>query len=283
VNLQKYALWAVVAILATVAVHGSIVLWLTWPVSELSIANAGAFGDTFGLTTSLFSGLAFAGIVITILHQRQELTESREIFRIQRFEGSFYRLLDLYRENLSNIRIVVDQEPYVGIDALSFTCKRLNQTMQKYAPLLEVEEQRPLYEVQLFIEVQKQLSRQARYLGTLRAILELIERDLKHDDERAPYWDIVASQITSAEAKYIFFCCLVSEEGNRLRELMHSSDLLRLRIRHSNMSTTHRELYKRVHGVEIAKAPTTLVMPHGRKEMKSLRKRLKAARRATGQ
>lgn len=278
-NLQKYAFITVGAILLSVAAYGSIIVWLTWPVSELSIANAGSFGDTFGLTTSLFSGLAFAGIVITILHQRQELTESREIFRIQRFEGSFYRLLDLYRDNLASIRIVVDGEAYVGIDALSFTCKRLNLTMQKYASLLEIEEKRPLYEIQLFIEVQKNLSRQARYLGTLRAILELIERDLKHDAERAPYWDIVASQITSAEAKYIFFCCLVSEKSDRLRELMHSSDMLRARIRHSNMSTTHRELYKRVHGVEIIKVPTALVMPHDRKEMKLLRKRLKAASR----
>lgn len=278
-NLQKYAFVAVGSILISVAAYGSVVVWLTWPVSEFSIANAGSFGDTFGLTTSLFSGLAFAGIVITILHQRQELTESREIFRIQRFEGSFYRLLDLYRENLASIRIVVDSEEYVGIDALSFTCKRLNLTMQNYVRLLEVEEKRPLYEVQLFIEVQKQLSRQARYLGTLRAILELIERDLKHDAERVPYWDIVASQITSAEAKYIFFCCLVSEKGDKLRELMHSSDMLRFRIRHSNMSTTHRELYRRVHGVEIVKAPTMLVMPHDRKEMKLLRKKLKSAAR----
>lgn len=280
-NLQKYAVLAVGAILLSVAAYGSIVIWLTWPVSELSISNAGAFGDTFGLTTSLFSGLAFAGIVITILHQRQELTESREIFRIQRFEGSFYRLLDLYRENLASIRIVEEDSVYVGIDALNYTCKRLNRAMQKYAGFLEIEEKRPLYEVQLFIEVQKLLIRQARYLGTLRAILELIERDLKDNGEREPYWDIVASQVTSAEAKYIFYCCLVSEKNDRLRQLMHSSGLIKFRIRYSNLSTTHRELYKRVHGVEIVKAPTTLVMPHDRKEMKLLRKKLKAAARAS--
>ncbi|WP_429128196.1 putative phage abortive infection protein [Aeromonas veronii] len=279
-NLQKYAVLAVVAILLCIATYAAIVIWLTWPVSELSISKAGAFGDTFGLTNTLFSGLAFAGIVITILHQRQELTESREIFRIQRFEGSFYRLLDLYRENLASIRIVDKDSIYVGIDALNHTCKRLNCTMQKYTGFLENEEKRPLYEVQLFIEVQKQLTRQARYLGTLQAILELISRDLRNDIEREPYWDIVASQITSAEAKYIFYCCLVSMKNDKLRDLMHSSGLIKFRVRYSNLSTTHRELYQRIHGVEIIKAPTTLVMPHDRNEMKLLRKKLKAAARA---
>lgn len=279
-NLNRYATLAVSAIFLCIASYGSLVIWLTWPITELSISHAGALGDTFGVTTSLFSGLAFAGIVITILHQRQELTESREIFRIQRFEGSFYRLLDLYRDNLASVRVTDGTEALEGIDALSYICKRLNVAMQNYLHLLKSEDQRPLYEVQLFIEIQKLLIRQARYLGTLRSILELIQRDLKDDVEREPYWEIVASQITSAEAKYIFYCCLVSEKDDRLRQLLHVSNLITHRIRYTNLSTTHRELYNRIHGVEIKKVKISLILPHDKKTMKLLRKQIKASAKA---
>lgn len=259
----------------TILAYGGIILYLTWPISEFSISKAGSFGDSFGIVSSFFSGLAFSGIILTIILQRQELTESREIFRIQRFEGSFYRLLDLYRKNLDDIRIS-DQPTnttYKGIDALNYTCKKLNAAMQKYTRFLEIEDGRMIYEVQLFIAVQKILHKQARYLGTLQNLLELIERDLRTENERRPYWDIIASQITSNEARYIFYCCLVSEFNDPLRSLMHRSGMIGERLRNANLSGTHRALYQRVHGVEILRPRKQLVMPYPRNEFKRLRRR----------
>lgn len=46
----------------------------------------GPFGDMFGFSNSLFSGLAFAGIIYTIYLQRQELRLQREELRLQRDE-----------------------------------------------------------------------------------------------------------------------------------------------------------------------------------------------------
>jgi hypothetical protein len=66
-------------------------------------AHRGQYGDMFGSVNALFSGLAFAGIIITILLQseelalqRAELTATRKEFSIQnstlstqRFENTF--------------------------------------------------------------------------------------------------------------------------------------------------------------------------------------------------
>ncbi len=60
-----------------VLVYASVLLYLTWPVSELSVSKSGVFGDRFGALTSLFSGLAFAGMIVTILLQRDELELQR--------------------------------------------------------------------------------------------------------------------------------------------------------------------------------------------------------------
>jgi hypothetical protein len=56
-------------------------------------SEAGAFGDSFGMINSLFSGLAFAGIIISIILQskelklqRLEIAENREVMISQQQE-----------------------------------------------------------------------------------------------------------------------------------------------------------------------------------------------------
>lgn len=46
----------------------------------------GTFGDMFGSVNALFSGLAFAGIIFTVLLQRQELQLQRHELKLQRDE-----------------------------------------------------------------------------------------------------------------------------------------------------------------------------------------------------
>ena len=283
INLTKTTIVVISCVFFTIFTYGAIVLYLTWPISEFSIAKSGTFGDSFGVVTSLFSGLAFAGIILTILLQRKELTESREIFRIQRFEGSFYRLLELYRKNLESVRVIArfSNDVYEGIDALSYSCKRLSEVMKQHNKYLEVENGRFVYEIQLFIAIQKNIIRQARYLGTLQNILELIERDLPTESERAPYWDIVASQITASEAKYIFYCCLVAEKDDPLRVLMHRADMIGGRIKGNNISNSLRTSYQRIHGLELPHHKTKLVTPYSRKELRALTRLAKEALKKT--
>jgi hypothetical protein len=59
-----------------------------WALSWLAITWAygrpdspGTFGDMFGAVNSLFTGLAFAGLIITILLQKQELALQRQELR----------------------------------------------------------------------------------------------------------------------------------------------------------------------------------------------------------
>lgn len=48
--------------------------------------NRGTIGDMFGAVNALFSGMAFAGIVITLLLQRNDLALQREDLALQREE-----------------------------------------------------------------------------------------------------------------------------------------------------------------------------------------------------
>jgi hypothetical protein len=281
VTLRAVTISLVIGVVGVTLAFAGVVAYLVSSPDAYPISTLAEFGESFGAISALFAGLAFAGVILTITLQRQELSESREIFRIQRFEGSFYRLLSLYRRNLDDIAISDTNTGHLhtGVSALSYICKKLNQVMQKYSSFLELEDQRPLYEIQLFIEIQKLIHRQGRYLGTLRNILELIERDLPNERERIPYWNIIAGQITSNEARYLFYCCLVSADTDPLRELMHRSGLVGSRLQATNLSSTHRALYERVHGIEIPKARTQLVTPYPRNQFRKLKRRARRVAR----
>lgn len=53
--------------------------------------EAGTFGDMFGAVNALFSGLAFVGLIYTILVQREELKEQRKSIAMQTEELSLQR------------------------------------------------------------------------------------------------------------------------------------------------------------------------------------------------
>ncbi|NWB63814.1 putative phage abortive infection protein [Pseudomonas sp. F1002] len=55
----------------------------------------GTFGDSFGTLNALFSGLAFSGVLITMLLQRKDLLEARAQVSNQQIESQFYNMLAL--------------------------------------------------------------------------------------------------------------------------------------------------------------------------------------------
>ena len=67
-----------------------------WQMGKL--AAAGQLGDTFGATNSFFSGLAFVGLLIAILLQREDLKSQTEQLKLQCKE------LELQREELKLTR-----------------------------------------------------------------------------------------------------------------------------------------------------------------------------------
>lgn len=84
----------------------------------------GTFGDQFGAVNALFSGLAFTGLIYTIILQRRDLKLQRtdlrqqrkemeeqtaefekqnETLRIQRFENTFFNMLSQFQEVVNNL------------------------------------------------------------------------------------------------------------------------------------------------------------------------------------
>jgi hypothetical protein len=96
-------------------------------IDSTTWAMRGQFGDMFGAVNALFSGLAFSGIIYTILMQREELSLQREELKLnrqelqdtrkefeqqnetlwmQRFESTFFNLLTTHNKLVDGLKIL---------------------------------------------------------------------------------------------------------------------------------------------------------------------------------
>ncbi len=99
-----------------IALITSLIVLIIWGLSFVLFfwnpTIRGTFGDMFGAVNALFSGLAFAGIILTIYMQRDELSlqrkeleETRKVFEqqsnimsIQQADAQFFSLLENHRQ-----------------------------------------------------------------------------------------------------------------------------------------------------------------------------------------
>lgn len=285
--------WLVAAVLLAFAIYLSILLITTWPVSQLSIDNAGKFGDSFGVLTSLFTGLAFAGLLTTIYLQRselqlnrRELEETRKEFRLQsetlhrqRFEDAFYQMLALYKENLRELSIrphEPDAKRIFGIEALNY----LNAKFQKawaahrLSAFPKEDEERIEYLYLLASTVQSVYVRQTRYVETLANVLILIDEDCTPTDRRPFFWRVVASQLTAYELTYLFYQAFVAPEFEPLRKMMASSVVLKERLAMLQIPDAHRHAFEMVWNVTLPSKKNPFRSPLAPADIRRARKRI---------
>lgn len=90
----------------------------------------GQFGDLFGSVNSLFSGLAFAGLVITIIQQRhdsqlqrqainqskKDINQQNETMKIERFENTFFKMLEVQQSIVNDLYAADSHKEWVKQD-----------------------------------------------------------------------------------------------------------------------------------------------------------------------
>lgn len=122
--------WLFIAILLPLLIflfwfnYPSFIWYLQGRSSVTEYAEIGVFGDMYGALNTLFSGLAFSAVVVTLLLQKRQLAVSQlelkmtrdemasqsglfkiqtEVMNQQLFEGTVFQLLGLYQEQSSKM------------------------------------------------------------------------------------------------------------------------------------------------------------------------------------
>lgn len=99
-----------------------------------NLPDRGQFGDAYGALNSLFSGLALAGVIISIIMQRKELklqrdemTSSRYEFILSRYTNLVYSQLEKFEkyQDEFNVEHLISNKLYTGRNAIIY----LNQTL----------------------------------------------------------------------------------------------------------------------------------------------------------
>lgn len=242
-----------------VAIYAGALIYFTWPVSEFSIDKSGVFGDSFGLLTSLFSGLAFSGLIITILMQREELALQREelgltrkeiagqkeelkaqneTLTVQRFENTFFQMLKILESCRNDITHKYHSMSGAIANSGRDAIKIMYAELSGYGFHKEVKD--GLSYKNVFDErclgidrisecycgfYSKYGEELGQYFRTLYNILRLIERSAPKDD-KSTYSNLLRAQLSRYELLLLFYNCL-SELGAKMQPLVKKFNMLK--------------------------------------------------------
>lgn len=234
-NMDKYSIWSILLVLFVfllffaslgfVCTH-----WTDWQ-------TRGTFGDSFGALNALFSGLAFAGLIVTLIMQKEELGMQREelndakqelrqqsiefkkqnkTLNLQRFENTFFNMLNLQETITRNLNYDCSD----GGDPFECDGRMVFNKFYTYK-MLDFEEN--IRGIGMYLQ-RKGLHQYSRvpdievfdhYFRHLYRIFKFVNESplIETEEERYDYACIVRSQLSEYELLMLFYNSLQEENA----------------------------------------------------------------------
>lgn len=206
--------------------------------------DRGTFGDMFGSINALFSGLAFAGLIVAIrlqsaelALQRQELADTRTVLQdqksqmkaqadtldLQQFEATFFQLLRALGDIVNAIDIVNMKTLHVtrGRDCIKTFYERLEVVIgNSYGDTALIQAQNG-YNT-FYREYEHELG---HYFRHLYHIIKFVDSSKVSDKRR--YTSFVRAQLSSYESLVLFYNCLSEQGAANFKPLVETYGLLK--------------------------------------------------------
>jgi hypothetical protein len=285
-SIKRLSFFILGSVILSVAGYAGTLLFLTWPIQEISINKSGVFGDSFGPLTSFFTALGFGGLIITILLQQRQLRAQDEAYKDSkykeekgRYEEILFRLIDIYRQTLLEVQVRDTIGRSVLRDALNRIDAALIEEGVSGLPsdiqgrldacsLTENDQQRIDYlHYRNFKIVGAEIHPQARLVDTFEVLLEHVVNGAPDHLLIDTYKKLVFSQITFLECRYFFLVALSHPNRSQLRNLLSTSDFFE-RLSRDSTHRIHRDMYKKYWGVAIDKRPSVNSIPMTKESIK---------------
>lgn len=256
-SIKNLSILLIGGVIFTVLVYAGVLIYLIWPISEISISNSGVFGDSFGLLTSLFSGLAFAGLIITIVMQKKELALQREelsltreelsgqkqemqaqneTLKVQRFENTFFKMLELLEGCRNDVFYQFNGTAYEGRDAVErlytvyYKFYLGSNTADNFGQQIWIFKEDSKTEAGIVREYNEFYKKYGDELGqyyrTLYNILKLVER-AEFLDDKTVYTNLVRAQLSRYELSLLFYNCLSEYGKEKMAPLVKKYKILK--------------------------------------------------------
>ena len=231
-----FATWCFAVVAIQASLFALVVLWFPGD-TETIWAKRGQFGDVFGVVNALFSGLAFAGIIYTILLQREELREQRTELALtraefeeqnstlaaQRFETTFFQLLRTHSELVGAMRRTEGMQEWVGRERFGRFVTLLSEFFNATdAPGGRADATRARWAyARLFNARQDELG---HYFENMYYIIKFV--DTSDITDKQQYVDFLRAQLSQHELTVLLYH-LDSPQGAKMRELAEKYALLK--------------------------------------------------------
>lgn len=231
----------IVLIVAAVAV----VFWIVNLIygQSLPSEDRGLFGDMFGAVNSVFSGLAFIGVIYAILIQRYEVALARSDIEItknilsgqeeqlnlqnketkkQAFESTFFQLIRLFSDITNQIEL---SNKYKGVKGKDVFPVYLDILKQKYQPPAIRMFGEAAHEGAYEAFNRKNSAQLGHYFRTIYNIIKFIDSSDLND--KRFYSNIVRAQLSDSEAAMLFYNGLSRHGKEKFKPLMEKYALLK--------------------------------------------------------
>lgn len=198
-----------IVLVAVSYLYGGYVVMLLWNIPLVEVPatiREGVFGDSFGTLNTLFSGLAFSGVLITLLFQRKDLTETRKQIAGQQIESQFYSMLNHQQEVVRSFDLQDKQTRNIiaqGRDCFRQWDEFINDLYQRYEGVLVINDVHLHSYNQIFWWYRSDLG---LYFRSLYSVLRFVDNS-KHPDA-SQYGLVVRSLLSDYELVMIFYNCL---------------------------------------------------------------------------
>lgn len=265
-----HAVWWMLPIAAMGIIFLAFYLGLI-PLQGKDVAERGQFGDSFGVLNSLFTGLGFGGLVVTLILQQRQIRQQEAEIKIQQrsehvrhYEETLHRLLSMYAATLEEVS--TSKGDLRGRSLLRGSTHRVFEAVKKEKANiipLEIQERyakgKLTQEDKLFLDylyfrnfkiLSVEIDRQGRLVQTLIVLLNHLIYRVPENFDNKTYREMVCAQITYVEASYFFLVALTFRLETELRDLLLKSGLLE-KAAHVKRLKIHDYMYKEFWGQNV--------------------------------
>ena len=251
INYLRRFIWislGIVSLTALIAVGEGLVFGWAKSAHEL--------GDSFGLANALFSGLAFAGVIVALLMQRDDLGQqkkelrlTREVFKRQQFESSFFQMLTLHHEIVKAMEYTNEEH----VDEQSNDLKSvLYRRRECFRPIYrnlcgwyelksdDKNVEAPVKEAydSTYRGAETLLGHYFRNLYTLVSFVDENEIDNPRD-----YTNMIRAQLSSCELLLLFYNCEVGIGRKKFKSLVEDYALIKNMPTNQLLNREHKDLF----------------------------------------
>ncbi|WP_413730853.1 putative phage abortive infection protein [Sodalis sp. RH22] len=231
--------------------------FLAWPFSEYTREGLGQFGDSWGAITSLFSALAFLGVLFTIRMQSVANTKSEKanseqtnFLTLQKFESNFFQMLNFLGSIIGDMDIrTTDSEKtaFTGRDAFYFFYMKnlfVNRSFGSDSSVTNISLELLHLKKEFSKLYEKRQQDLGHYFRFLYNIFRYIDNASITETDKINYSKILRAQLSNYELLIIFYNCL-TELGNPFVKIAIKHQLFDNLPIYSLMSVNHKYFIKK--------------------------------------